>query len=507
MNPACKYSIFLVFVVMSLEAVELAAPFSDGAVLQRDLPVPIWGTERPGTTVTVTLVGNTAESVADAQGAWKVVLPRLAAGGPHRLSVTGTTSVTLNDLMVGEVWICSGQSNMEWTTIKAARGPEEVAQANHPNIRLLNLKRVPSDQPLASITARWQSCTPATVKEFSAVGYFFGRELARELQVPIGLISASWGATGAESWVSAQALEASSEFKAVFPAWQKILDEYPEQQERYQRSVLPRWEKQVAAAKEAGMPEPKKPRAPFGPTTPQHRPGSLYNGMIAPLVPYGMRGVLWYQGETNATETRAEPYRRLLPLLISDWRRSFGTELTFHLVQLANYGKNSPLNVPYPVSHWAVVRESQAMVAATVPGVSMAVAIDIGEANEIHPANKQEVGRRLALNALAKNYARPVESSGPVFQSFVVEGAAAAVSFTHAVGLAAKDGALRGFRLAGDDGRFIDATGVITGSTITLTAPGISAPVAVRYAWDNDPQANLVNASGLPASPFRHPQR
>ncbi len=505
--PSC--ALLALLVVAPVAAVEVAAPFTDHAVLQRDLPVPVWGTEKPGTTVTVSVAGLSATAVTDAQGQWKAVLPSLTAGGPYDLSVTGTTTVVLKNLLVGEVWLCSGQSNMEWTTRKSDRGPEEIAQADHPRIRLLNLarKKIAAEAPVRTLTATWEVCSPATVADFSAVAYYFGRELSRELQVPIGLINSSWGGTGAEAWTSAQAMEASAEFNAVFPAWQKTLDEYPAKFEEYQKVTLPKWEQDVVAAKAAGKPEPKKPREPNGPKTPHHRPASLYNGMIAPLVPFALRGAIWYQGEANANATRAEPYRRLLPLMIADWRSRFGTDLSFHLVQLADYGKNVSLSSPWPVCQWAVLRESQAEVAATVPKAGMAVAIDIGNPDDIHPTNKQEVGRRLALIALAKDYGRPVVSSGPVFASFAAEGATAVVTFTQAEGLAAKGGDLRGFLLAGADGKFVEATGTIAGATVRLTAPGITAPVAVRYGWDNSPKTTLVNGAGLPAGPFRHPRR
>ena len=495
---------------LPLTAVELASPFSDHAVLQRDLPVPVWGTEKPGTTVTVTVADMKTTAVADAQGQWKAVLPRLAAGGPYEMSVAGTTTVVLKDLLVGEVWLCSGQSNMEFSTVRADQGAEEVAKADHPRMRLLNLnrKKVAAEEPVTTFPAKWEACSPKTVGDFSAVGYFFGRELERELQVPIGLISSSWGGTGAESWASTQALEASAEFKAVIPAWQDTLAQYPAKLEEFQKTTLPKWEQDAAAAKAAGKPEPKKPREPRGPKTPQHRPGSLFNGMIAPLVPYALHGVLWYQGEENtSTPARAEAYRRLLPLMVTDWRSRFGSELSFHLVQLANYGKNAVATTPWPVNSWPILRESQVDVATTLPHSGMAVAIDIGNPDDIHPTNKQEVGRRLALSALAKDYGKSVAYSGPVFQGFAAEGATAVVKFTQAEGLAAKGGTLAGFQLAGDDGKFVAATGTVSGATVRLTAPGISTPAAVRYAWANSPEATLVNGAGLPASPFRFPQR
>jgi sialate O-acetylesterase len=362
-------------------------------------------------------------------------------------------------------------------------------------------------EPQADVTAAWQPCSPETVGGFSAVGYFFGRELHKTLDVPIGLINSSWGGTDAEAWISAQALTASAEFTTVFAGWEKTLASYPKAMEDFTNGPLAQWTKASAEAKAAGKPIPKKPREPRGPNTPQHQPAALYNGMIAPLVPYGLRGAIWYQGENNASGTRAEPYRRLMALLIADWRANFGNEFPFHLVQLANYNKDDPklLASAWPVMPWPILRESQAVAAATVPKAGMAVAIDIGDPADIHPTNKQDVGRRLALSALAKDYGKAIEFSGPVFKSLTVEGAVAVVAFEHADGLAAAAGALTGFTIAGEDGRFKPATGEISGTTVRLTSTEVSKPVAVRYAWANSPTCNLVNGAGLPAGPFRFP--
>jgi sialate O-acetylesterase len=488
-------------------AVAVASPFTDHAVLQRELPVPVWGTGEAGETVTVSIDGQKVQAVADAGGHWKAVLTSLPVGGPYELTIAGSSQIVLKDILVGDVWLCSGQSNMEFTTAKALNGEAEVKAANFPKIRLYQVKKAAKTEVQSTCQGSWLPCDPTSVKDFSAVGYFFGRELAKSLDIPIGLINSSWGGTDAEAWVSAQALTTSAEFKTVFAGWDKTLANYPKAMEEYTNGPLAEWTKVSAEAKAAGKPVPQKPREPRGPNTPQHRPAALYNGMIAPLVPYGLRGAIWYQGENNAGGTRAEPYRRLLALLIADWREQFGNEFPFHIVQLANYNKDDPklLASAWPIVAWPVLRESQAVVAATVPKAGMAVTIDIGNPENIHPTNKQEVGRRLALSALAKDYGKAIEYSGPVFKSMTIEGSTAVVTFDHAEGLAAASGALTGFTIAGEDGLFKPATGEISGTTVRLTSAEVRKPIAVRYAWANSPTCNLINGAGLPAGPFRFP--
>ena len=317
----------------------------------------------------------------------------------------------------------------------------------------------------------------------------------------------SWGGTAAQAWTSQPALEAAAEFKPMLAAWEKDLAAYPTKLEEYKAVTLPKWEKDNAEAKAAGKPEIRKPKEPNGPNTLERRPAGLYNGMIAPLVPYALRGAIWYQGEANAGTP--EPYRRLMATMIADWRSAFGQEFSFYQVQLANYMKDDPaaLAKPWPVINWPILRESQAVVAATVPKAGMALAIDIGNPDNIHPTNKQEVGRRLALNALAKDYGKAVEFAGPTFKAMTVRDGKAVITYDHAEGLATKDGTLKGFLIAGEDGLFVPATAEITSNNVVVSSPKVAVPAAVRYDWGNSPDGNLVNKAGLPAAPFRFPMK
>ena len=493
-------------------AVALAAPFTDHAVLQRDQPVPVWGTDTPGTPVTVTIHGLQAKAVVGTDGRWQATLPPLPVGGPYELSVSGTSTVVRRDILVGEVWLCSGQSNMDFFTRRSSTAAADLPRSANPRIRLLNLspRKQGAETPQDTFDATWTTSTPATVGLFSGVGYYFGRELEEALQVPIGLINASWSGTAAETWISQPTLDADPEFKKAMKAWEKDLALYPQRMEDYRSTALVRWEQDNAAAKAAGKPEIRKPKEPTGPTSFDRRPGGLFNGMIAPLTPYALRGVIWYQGEANARfADQAMAYRRLLPLLIADWRRAFASDVRFHIVQLANFGHDDPalLTQPWPVVPWPILRESQALVAATLPHCGLAVTIDIGNPDDIHPANKREVGRRLALSALGRDYGKDLVYSGPVFKAMVVSDQAATLTFDHAEGLAAKEGPVRGLVIAGEDGRFLPAEATVTNGTIRVSHPAIPSPVAVRYNWESSPDGNLVNGAGLPAAPFRWPMR
>ena len=490
------------FPVASLHAgLKLPDIVSSHMVLQQKRTNPVWGWDTPGTKVIVAFAGQTQSAVAGPDGKWAVKLAAVPANSQTQtLTISnGVKKIEIEDVLVGEVWLCSGQSNMAFTTAESQNGLEDLAQADHPRIRLLQMGN------RAGILKNWQLCTQVTAARFSAVGYYFGREILREIDVPVGLIDSSYGRTDAEGWISQQALDASPEFKGVFPAWEKTLADSEKAMQEYTNGPLAKWEKNAVEAKQAGKPAPAKPRAPIQP----HRPSGFYHSMIEPLVPYGLRGVIWYQGENNADSARAEPYRRLLPLLIGDWRSAFGSDLSFDIVQLANLGKADfkDAETPWPVVPWAVLRESQAITAATVPHTGLAVAIDIGDPATIHPANKREVGHRLALVALAKDYGKSVVFSGPVFRQMTASGSTAILTFDFAAGLAEKGGSLKGFTLAGEDGRFFTAKAEISGATVKLTSPAVSIPFAVRYNWLKGPDGNLVNAAGLPAVPFRFPMK
>jgi sialate O-acetylesterase len=629
----------------------LAPWFGDHAVLQRDRPLTLWGWAAPGAAVTVALAGPglaapaTASATAAADGRWQARLAALAAGGPYTLTAAaGGRSASAADVLVGDVWLCSGQSNMEWPVSGAKDFAAEKAAAQWPRIRHCAVPRLIAGEPAQRVAARWAVCAPGTVATWSAVGYFFARTLHQDLQVPIGLVNSSYGGSRAECWASAEALEAipaqapavaqfrqlvarsraqaaasGKDYDAQVRAWYLANDPGSAGEpaawadpaaatgEGWSEVQLPAKLKEAKAVpaaftgtlwlrREFDLPDAaagkggmlnlirvkdmnaawingrslgdseqvnwfRKQRVPPGllkagrntvavrlvclegecgltgtaadlALTPEGLPPvalagawrlrlgadlatapamparfdrvpaatSLYNGMIAPLQPLALAGAIWYQGEAD-TGT-AYQYRTLLPALIADWRAGFQRpDLPFLIVQLANHMGRG--NRP-ETSAWAELREAQALTAANVPGCGLAVAIDLGEALNIHPANKQEVGRRLALVAEAQVHRRAVACSGPVFRRAAAAGGAMRLEFDHAEGLAAADGAaLAGFAIAGKDRRFVWAAARIEGGAVVVSAPEVAEPVAVRYAWGNNPACNLTNASGLPAGPFR----
>jgi sialate O-acetylesterase len=414
------------------------------------------------------------------------------------MTVAADKTVTLHNVLVGEVWICSGQSNMEFGLSDALNGQQEVAEANYPMIRLLTVPRDVAVQPQPDVKATWVACAPESAGRFSAVGYFFGRDLQQKLGVPVGLIHTSWGGTPVEAWTSRETLEATEEAKPLLERWEKALAAYPEAKKRYDREMA-EWKDLAAEAGRDGQPAPTQPRAPLGPDSPS-LPAGLYNGMIAPLVPYCIRGAIWYQGEANAA--RAYQYRALFKALIRDWRRAWGQgDFPFVFVQLANFKQAA---AQPGESDWAELREAQTM-ALQLPETGMAVTIDIGDAGNIHPKNKQEVGRRLALAALATAYGQNVIASGPLYESMAVEGNKARLRFKNVGGgLEARGGEpLKGFAIAGADRRFVWAEARIEGQTAVVRSDQVPEPAAVRYAWADNPVCNLYNKEGLPASPFR----
>jgi sialate O-acetylesterase len=500
-------ALFLALSTLPLAAradVKLPKVIGDNMVVQRDIKIPIWGTADPGERVEVSLEDRHADATADAHGHWKAVLGALPAGGPYELTIAGKNKITLKNVLVGEVWVCSGQSNMEMSVNRAMNAEQDIAAANYPKIRLFTVPKKVAETPLDDIaagpnqTVQWVECSPQTVPGFSAVGYFFGRDLYKALDVPIGLIHTSWGGTPAESWTSKETLEADPELRPIAARWEKTLRDYPEAKEKYEKQ-LATWKEEAAKAKAEGKPEPRRPVEPLGPQHP-HRAAGLYNAMITPLVPYAVRGAIWYQGESNAG--RAYQYRKLLPAMIRDWRKAWqNEEFPFLIVQLANFMQRAPEPGD---SDWAELREAQ-LQTLSVPHTGLGVTIDIGEANDIHPKNKQDVGHRLALIAEATTYGKDVEYSGPSYASMHAEGSAIRLRFTHAGGgLVAKRGdKLEGFAIAGKDRKFHWAEAKIDGDSVVVRSDQVADPVAVRYAWANNPATNLYNKAGLPASPFR----
>jgi sialate O-acetylesterase len=505
----CRFLIFTLALswfaaTAAVAEVSLPALFSDDMVLQRGATVPIWGQAEPGEQVTVTLAGQRATSSADDQGRWKVELSPLAAGGPFEMTISGQNTLTLHNVVAGEVWLCSGQSNMEMAVASSARAlggvrnaDQEIAAANFPMIRQFTVKRAVAGQPQADVQGRWVAASPQTVGDFTATGFFFARELHRALGVPIGLIQSAWGGTPAEAWTRSAALAAEPELASIMKNWEQKFADYPQSLEKF-RQQLDEWYQGSLKADAEGKLAPAPPQFPADPRSSSWRAAGLFNGMIAPLIPYRIAGVIWYQGESNAD--RAYQYRKLFPAMIQDWRREWGQgDFPFLFVQLAGFMQKTA-----PSTAWAELREAQLMT-LSLPKTGMAVAADIGDPYDIHPRNKQEVGRRLALAAQAIAYGEEVVYSGPIYESESTEGDKIRLRFKHvAGGLVGKSGTpLKGFEIAEEDRKFVSAEARIDGPTVVVHSDQVPHPVAVRYAWADYPECSLYNRAGLPASPFR----
>ncbi len=477
-------------------AVKLPALISDHMLIQRDAPVRIWGRADPGETINVSFRGLNISTKADAGGAWQAFLPPSPEGGPHTLSILASNTVAIQDVLVGDVWVASGQSNMVWNVGRAANAQTEIAAAGNPRLRLFKVKQASAAAPQDDVEGEWMVCSPETVKDFSAVGYFFARALLASEGVPQGVIQSAWGGSRAEAWVERTVLEQDPSLQYTLDDWTRLQAKYREDERAYQ-AKLKEWERRTRKPGGASVPKPDAPRKPFD----QWTPAGLYNAMIAPLTPYALRGVIWYQGENNAHRGDGLKYRHLFETLIRNWRLAWGQgDFPFLFVQLANYAK-----VPEGGA-WPELREAQRQT-LEIRNTGMAVIIDIGESEDIHPANKQDVGLRLALAARAVAYGQSVTHSGPLARQMTVEAEGVArVRFDHAAGgLKVKGRELAGFEIAGPDGRFMPAEARIDGETVLVTNPAVPVPAAVRYAWANDPPATLYNSAGLPASPFRVP--
>jgi sialate O-acetylesterase len=448
--------------------VKLHPLFTNNMVVQRNVAIPVYGTARPGEAVRVLAGFSLARAVADAKGNWEVKLPARQVGPAFQISVKGDNSITLSNIVAGDAWIGSGQSNMQWPVAASDNAAQEIASANHPTLRLFSLPRISADAPQDAVTSGpWQVSSPQAVPDFSAVSYFFGRELNAKTGVPIGLIHTSWGGTVAEAWTSRTALQADAELRSLMGSF-----------------------------------TPSTGTTPVSFTDSPNRSTVLFNAMIAPLVRFPVRGAIWYQGESNAS--RAYQYRRLLPAMIRDWRahwkQSGSGDFPFYIVELANF---QPRAAQPGDNEWAELREAQQMTARNVPNSDIATVIDIGDAADIHPKNKQEVGRRLALIALAKNYGRnDLEYSGPRYSSMKVEGDTIRLNFSHAAGLQMKSDE-PSFAIAGADRKLVWAKARIEGQSVVLSSPEVKNPVAARYAWATNPATPLYNAANLPALPFR----
>ncbi len=507
---SCRYHLLLALVLGAgfllpagrLAAdVKLPAVISNNMVLQQALDAPVWGWADPGEKVTVAIGGQSKTATAGADGKWMVRLDQMKTDGPLTLTISGKNTITIENVLVGEVWVCSGQSNMQFALASANNAEKEIASADYPNIRLFTVPRKGTQEPQYDCQGEWVECSPKTVASFSAVGYLFGRDLYQKLNTPVGLIHTSWGGSSCEAWVRRAVLEADPRYGSLLAGWkQRVAAFDPDKVKANYEKRLANWKTAVQKAKAEGKPAPRRPRAPADPRAGQHRPANLYNGMILPVLHYGIRGAIWYQGESNAG--RAYQYRYLFPAMITNWRHDWGEgDFPFYFVQLANFHAAQPQPGE---STWAELREAQSMT-LSLPHTGQAVIIDIGDAGNIHPRNKQDVGKRLALWALAKDYGKPVVYSGPVYKSMKPGAGKIVLAFDHVGGgLVAKDGPpLKGFAVAGADRHFVWADAKIVGDTVVVCSPKVAQPVAVRYAWADNPVCNLYNAEGLPASPFR----
>ncbi|AHF91102.1 sialate O-acetylesterase [Opitutaceae bacterium TAV5] len=485
-----------------LRADVVPAPlFTDNAVLQREKPVPVWGKAAPGEKVTVTFAGQTVATTADASGRWSVTLAALPARHEGSdLVIRGDNTLTLANVVVGEVWIASGQSNMAWNVKKTYDQALSIpASARLPLIRHIKIRRTVAEAPADTVAiegAAWQVAGPETTGGFTAVGYYFAKDIHEVTGVPVGIIGSNWSGSLIEGWIDSDSLHPSNgaPFRAVHERWAKALADYPEAKARHAAAVAA-WKQERDAAKAAGQPFAKRqPRGPRGPGS-SSTPSGLYNAMIHPLVPYALRGAIWYQGESNIG--RHSEYRELFPAMIAGWRSKFGQgDFPFYWVQLANHG--SPAGI-----HWALLREAQTQTLA-LPATGQAVILDIGNSRNIHPGNKQDVGRRLARLALNRTYGVAMPDSGPVFAKVERADAGLRVSFTEtAGGLIAPLNELYGFELAGEDKVFKPAEARIEGDTVLVTSADVPVPVTVRYAWRDAPVAGLFNREGLPAVPFQ----
>jgi sialate O-acetylesterase len=497
-KAAVFFAVLLVPPGFARAEVSLDPPITEHMLVQRGLPVHIWGKSGPGEAVSVTFRGETRPTTADANGRWGVYLSPGEAGGPFDMTIKGSNEISFKDVLVGDVWVASGQSNMEFSMNSVRNAESEIAAAIHPNIRLLHVERRTSEYPLEDIVAKpWTGCSPESVRSFSAVAYFFGLHLHQNLHVPIGLIETSWGGTPAEAWTSLNALSADSSLMPVFVERARQMKDLAARLIAADRQMR-EYDEAAARAKAEGKPAPPRPSRP---DLDSHKPSALYNAMLAPLTPFPIRGAIWYQGETNASARRAPIYARLLETMIVNWRDSWDEgDFPFLIVQLANFNAG-------PNNAWPELRDAQRQ-ALALNNTGLAVTIDIGEPNDIHPKNKQDVGLRLALAARAIAYGEKIEYSGPLYRQVTSADHALRVWFDHVDGgLVAKGGsALKGFEITGADRKFQPADARIDGQTVLVTSSAVPSPVYVRYGWADNPDVNLYNAAGLPASPFQSGQ-
>ena len=500
LTTAC---LFILGVSQAVAEVRLPAIFGHHMVLQQNQPDRIWGWADPREEVTVTIDQQRKAAIAGHDGKWIVELDPIPAGGPYTLTIKGKNEIRFEDVLVGEVWVCSGQSNMEWP-VSASNDPDlEARTAKYPKIRLITVPKVGTQDPQSDFNGAWKVTSPEAVSDFSAVGYFFGRQLHQTLDVPIGLIDNSWGGSACEAWVRRDLMASDERYTALLERWADTERNYDHQRAvaEYQ-SRLADWKVAEEKAKAAGQEPPQRPQQPSNPLTGNARPANIYNGMVKPVLGYGIRGVIWYQGESNAS--RAYQYRSLFPLMISNWRDEWKQgDFPFYWVQLADFRDEKPEPAE---SDWAELREAQTMTMSALPKTGEAVIIDLGEGQDIHPRNKQDVAKRLARWALASDYGVSIPYRSPIYRSMERQGNKIVVTFDHVGGglrtFDTRD--LRGFAIAGSDRKFVWAkANIVGGDKVEVWSDSVTDPVAIRYAWADNPVNNLRSREGLPVTPFR----
>jgi sialate O-acetylesterase len=486
-------SAFISSFLFSFAGVKLPAIIADNMVLQQKTTITLWGWADAGENITVTAGWSKTQvtAIADSAGKWNIQLKTIKAGGPYSILFVASNTIEIKNVLLGEVWLASGQSNMEFFMVKTSGGytgvlnyPEEIKAADYPLIRMIDVPNKVSDEPQHDFTGKWKICSPQTADTFSAVAYYFARAVHTATGYPIGIINATWGGTPAESWTRKEILENDSSFSIMLDRYKKQCDDYPAAFEKF-RIELDKWKSDTSKTKGAA------PREPMGPHH-SNSPYKLYNGMIAPVLSYTIKGVIWYQGEGNAG--RAAQYRRLFPAMIENWRNDFNNEkMPFYFVQISPHRSQNP-----------EIRDAQLYTLRSVPYTGMVVTTDNGDSLDIHPRNKKLVGERLSLWALKNDYGKKdIVASGPLYKSMKTEGDKIRIRFDDANGLQAKDGDLKEFTIAGADGNFVAAKAIIENNTVVVWSDAVQKPVAVRFAWLNVPFPNLYNKAALPASPFR----
>ena len=513
-----RISVFLLVLVLGAVPahadVHVSSLFGDNMVLQREMAVPIWGTADPGEAVTLKIGDAQASAQSDAQGKWMLKLPAMKANAKAQdLTISGKNTLTIKNVLVGNVWVCSGQSNMEFG-LGGCNAPQDIAAADYPTLRRIRLDHRALGRPDRGVPGRWEVCTPGSAPGFTAVGFYFARRIQKETGLPIGLIDDSWGGTRIEPWIPPCGFQ-------MEPSLANVVKEMKDREQAYRRDLgnsLPEVEKWVARARRAlATPKgeiPSPPRVPDNPFTDPGFPTTLYNGMVHPVVPYAIKGALWYQGESNRGE--GDEYYHKMRALVGGWRKVWNQgDFPFYFVQLANFEQVN--QDPAGGNGWAKVRMAQSK-SLLIPHTGMAVIIDVGEARDIHPKNKFDVGERLALWALKNEYGRKaIVCSGPLYKSMEVVDGKIRVRFDYTGGglmIGKKDdrqpavedqgGKLRRFAIAGEDKKWYWADAAIDGETVVVSSPDVPKPVAVRYAFSMNPEGcNLYNKEGLPASPFR----